>query len=198
MSLKAVDGRLFAMYVERLPTSLKRETIGELGPADARNILCDMASALAYLESQDVVHNDIKPANIAYSTQRGAVLLDFGLAAQSDEPVSSGGTPWYVPPEYLDDDLRGAPGDLWALGLTMLYVLGKTMLPERCVPGWLIRDVRRKRIVRETMLAWVDQVDDIRDGLDRDDLVESLVCNMLQTRERRIRAAEIVAALEGN
>lgn len=39
-------------------------------------IIRNITSALAYLEVQGIVHNDIKPANITYSPQRGAVLID--------------------------------------------------------------------------------------------------------------------------
>lgn len=139
MSLKAFDDRLFAMYVERLPDSLFRGTHCVLDPDDARTVLRGMSSALAYLESQQVVHHDIKPSNIAYSPQRGAVLLDFGLAGQNNETVPTGGTSWYVPPEFRSSQTRGAAGDMWALGVTMLYVLRKTRLPETVGIGWRIR-----------------------------------------------------------
>lgn len=196
MSLQSVDGRLFAMYVERLPASLKRGTVCNLGPEDARTIFSNITSALDYLESQHVIHNDIKPANIAYPTQRGAVLLDFGLAARSDESVSSGGTPWYIPPEYATHNFRRTPGDMWALGATMLYIVRKSKLPERIGPNWYIRDVRPNVTVRETMMSWVKQVAHLRDGLYRDEKVEAPVYRMLsQERERRIRSVEIVAEL---
>ena len=157
-----------------------------------------MSSALTYLEGQQVIHNDIKPGNIAYSPHRGAVLLDFGLANSTADKVSTGGTPWYVPLEFIAKGTRGAPGDVWALGVTMLYVLGKIQLPERS-RGWLIRDVlKQEEEARQIMLAWLSIVTSTRETLNRADLVEGLVYWMLEYNSmKRLRAGQIYDAFEG-
>lgn len=157
-----------------------------------------MSSVLAYLESQQVVHNDIKPANIAYSRQRGAVLLDFELAGQSNDPVTSGGTPWYVPPEYRTHNTRGTAGDIWAFGVTMLYVLRKMSLPEKMCMSWRIRDaVVEQSVAHMRMIASVNQVAQLKNELDRADVVEELVYSMLHEKpDLCIRAAHIVTVFE--
>ena len=66
----------------------------------------------------------------------------FGLAESSANPRPTAGTPWYMPPEALSQKVWGAHEDVWALGVTMLYVLGKIRLPERTGMGWIIRDLR--------------------------------------------------------
>ncbi|RYP41521.1 hypothetical protein DL768_010487 [Monosporascus sp. mg162] len=53
-----------------------------------------MAQAFHDLRKQKILHNDIKPANILYSRERGAVLIDFGLASYDGEIARAGGTPW--------------------------------------------------------------------------------------------------------
>ena len=116
--------------MEYLPRNLCHGRMCDLTSHDARTILGDMASALKYLAQEDVVHSDIKPGNIAYSSQRGPVLLGFGLAVRTSSDIPSGGTPWYIPPEYMYQRKRGTAGDMYALGVTMLYVLKKTPLPE--------------------------------------------------------------------
>lgn len=78
---------------------------------------------MIYPHNKDIIHNDIKPANITYSPLHGPVLIDFGLATSANEIMMTGGTPWYVPPDLIVEQQRGAPGDVWALGITMLYVL---------------------------------------------------------------------------
>lgn len=70
---------------------------------DAFKVLLGMSSALAYLTSKRVVHNDIKPANISYSPERGPVLLDFGLGSELDDKPSSGGSHCYIPHEFIID-----------------------------------------------------------------------------------------------
>ncbi|KAI8278874.1 hypothetical protein K4K60_005891 [Colletotrichum sp. SAR11_57] len=197
ISLRSFDGRLFAMYVERLPGSLSRGESSPLAPHEFRTILRDVASALSYLVSRSFVHNDIKPANIAYSPERGAVLLDFGLATALDAPAMLGGTPWYIPPDLVTRQTRGAPGDVWALGVTMLYVCGRMKLPERAARGWLIRDVTVENSdARLRMMKWLDVIQQAKEKLEPSDVVEGLVDKMLEPEVKsRIDAARLVAAL---
>ncbi|CRK14440.1 hypothetical protein BN1723_010338 [Verticillium longisporum] len=96
--MEHVDARdLSARGVWRCPRS--DNFIGDR--TDATRILRDVASALHYLHSRRLVHNDIKPANILYSPARGAVLCDFGLSTMAGGPATNGGTPFYVPPEFI-------------------------------------------------------------------------------------------------
>ncbi|KAI8308919.1 hypothetical protein K4K59_009626 [Colletotrichum sp. SAR11_240] len=70
---------------------------------EASQILGDMSAAVAYVHSQGIVHNDIKPANILFKPSRGAVLIDFGLSSElKDTAVHVGGSPWYIPPDGPD------------------------------------------------------------------------------------------------
>ncbi|KAK1973598.1 kinase-like domain-containing protein [Colletotrichum cereale] len=89
------------MYVKRLLLLLDCGPNSPFTPRDAHTILVNVSSALAYLVTCDVVHNDIKPANIAYLPARGAVLLDFGLATAANAPTMLGGTLWYVSPNLI-------------------------------------------------------------------------------------------------
>jgi serine/threonine protein kinase len=145
--MEHVDARdLAARNVWRSP----RDDHFQGSRADAARILRDVASALHYLHARRRVHNDIKPANVLYSPERGAVLCDFGLSTPASGPATSGGTPYYVPPEFIGARQRGAPSDVWALGVTMLYVLGRIPFPDARVRQahpkplyWMIADVNR-------------------------------------------------------
>ncbi|KAL8407613.1 hypothetical protein RB594_006439 [Gaeumannomyces avenae] len=127
-----------------------------LEKADAARVLYDISSALGYIHSQGIVHNDIKPGNILYSPpnrhDRGAVLIDFGLASETNgKHLNTGGTPWYVPPEFMATEeeeegkaqTRGRPGDVFALGVVMLFLRRKLPFPELCKdhPQWQIAKV---------------------------------------------------------
>ena len=200
MSLKAFDSRMFAVYVERLPHSLDHGIDSPFTKSDAASILHDTSSALAYLEAEGVVHNDIKPANIAYSPARGAVIFDFGLGTSINRTSHAGGTPWYVPPDVIHSGMRGPPGDVWALGVTMLYVLGKTRLPEKIAKRWVIKDVGDEDSdARRLMDKWLGLVESSRKKLDHFNPVESLVHQMLELGHReRIQAAQILTSLKGS
>ncbi|KAL2015371.1 hypothetical protein VTK56DRAFT_5747 [Thermocarpiscus australiensis] len=173
--------------------------------SDAWRILRDIASGLHYIHSKGVVHNDIKPGNILYSRERGAVLCDLGLSTKARDPVTAGGTPWYVPPEFIGMKQRGAPSDVWALGVTMLYVLGKISWPDvrghKAHPRhlfWQIakvnsRDRGPQAAAVSSMRQWLNEVNSVRSGLDTRDKLERLVHGMLAPNPKeRVTTKEIV------
>ncbi|KAI3531311.1 serine/threonine protein kinase-20 [Colletotrichum abscissum] len=198
VSLLAFDGRLGLMILPHLPSSLNRCAPSSFTPSDVHAIVRQSSSALRYLHDKKVRHNDIKPANITYSPSHGVTLIDFGLATNADEQMMTGGTPWYVPPDLITERHRDALGDVWALGVTMLFVLGRLPLPEKMTKGWLIRAVvEQSSDARGQMIAWLKIVDETRKTLDRDDLIEGLVSRMLQPeRSLRIRSQQIVDAFQ--
>lgn len=184
--------------MELLPPSLKRGFHSPFGPGEAREILRNLSSALAYLAEKNIAHDDIKPAKIAYSRQRGGVLFDFGIAMSTSSGLQFSGTPWYVPPDIYRTRRRGAAGDVWALGVTVLYVLGKVTYPEDTVSGWKISDVLNPQgPAHKRMVAWVDIIA-ANKKLDRSNAVESLVYRMLDLNgTSRINGAQIVVAFRG-
>ncbi|OTA05107.1 hypothetical protein A9Z42_0057060 [Trichoderma parareesei] len=196
VALKAFDARMFALYLEVLPRSLYRGNMSTFTLSDVATILYDIASALVYLYDKSIIHNDIKPGNIAFSPQRGAVLFDFGMAT-NDEDQATGGTMWYLPPDIIHRKRRGFPGDVWALGITASYLLGKMQIPERCGIRWDMADSGKKKGSDQAMMAWFNLVKEKREELDRDNKLESIVYDMLHWKaESRITAEGITAALD--
>jgi serine/threonine protein kinase len=153
-----------------------------------------MASALAFVHDNNIVHNDIKPGNILYSPSRGAVLIDFGLSFWNGHPSPGGGSPWYLPPEFMVDwTLRGPPSDIWALGIVLLWVLGRIPLPER-TPHWLISNIHLSPHMEDvnTMTQWLRVVQDICSKLNQDDPLDCIVRDLLELRMlKRIDAATL-------
>lgn len=202
VSLLASDARMLVMYLEPLPSSLFRGLKATYEISDIHKILYDISSALSYLAAQPIIHNDIKPFNITYSPSRGAVLIDFGMATHH-ENQRTGGSPWYLPPEFRRLDKRGPPGDVWSLGITMLYVLGNIELPERIVKGWPIHGLSQPGDSRQQMKGWLDFIARSRaelhqvDGGGTREKIEYIVFNMLEEQaELRIKAESITAALD--
>lgn len=209
------DARFLSLYMEHVDARDLAARGTWRGPGDifagdrtdALRILRDIASALHYIHSRGLVHNDIKPGNVLYSRERGAVLCDLGLSTYAKNPASSGGTPWYVPPEFVAVKQRGAPSDVWALGVTMLYVLGKTTFPDarghKAHPRhlhWLISKVHQHHRDRNghtdavaSMRAWLGEVNGMRAALNMQDKLERLIHEMLAPNPNlRITTKEIV------
>lgn len=82
----------------------EEETLrGNLSAQNSLRILFDITSALDYLHHERrVLHNDIKPANIIFNEERGACLVDLGMASKVGENAI-GGTSVYLAPEIQMD-----------------------------------------------------------------------------------------------
>ena len=91
-------------------------------------IIEQVCAALGYAHQNDVVHRDVKPANVIVRPDGVAKLLDFGIARQENRNIDRGltepggviGTVPYMAPERL----RGAPldgrSDIFATGVLQI------------------------------------------------------------------------------
>lgn len=121
-----VEGLLYCVMPfvegESLRERLNRER--QLPCSDALRICREIADALFFAHARDIIHRDVKPANILLEAGH-AVLADFGLAkaltAAGDQGLTRAGfavgTPAYTSPEQ-------AAGEAVVDGRTDLYSLG--------------------------------------------------------------------------
>ncbi len=88
--------------------------------------LADIAGALSYAHEHQVIHRDVKPANIMIAND-AAYLADFGLARlmESTTITASGvllGTLLYMAPEQVRRERADEASDVYAMGV-ILYEL---------------------------------------------------------------------------
>jgi DNA-binding beta-propeller fold protein YncE len=99
------------------------EDQGPLPPAEAVELLGQVAGALDAAHAAGIVHRDVKPHNIMLEGER-AYLTDFGLAkALGDSGVLSGtsivGTVEYMSPEQWRGEQVGPAADIYSLGCVL-------------------------------------------------------------------------------
>jgi serine/threonine-protein kinase len=84
--------------------------------------------AVHYAHTRDVLHCDLKPANIMLGAFGEVYVLDWGLAARATRDSarfekSVAGTLGYMPPEQLRGVPPDARADVYALGATLYEIL---------------------------------------------------------------------------
>lgn len=117
LAMELVEGRSLAEILRQRGT-LDRE--------DARRMIRELATGLADVHAADVVHCDVKPANVLLTDEGRWKLVDFGIsrATSGDDDQILAGTPAYMSPEQCQ--LRGsvdARADLYALSLVIYRAL---------------------------------------------------------------------------
>lgn len=116
------------LVMEYVPARSLAEIIAEHGKLTvprAIHYVRQIADALDAVHRAEVVHGDVKPANILIPDNGIAKLSDFGVSRQvwnaetlhTTGPVL--GTPAYLAPELLDGKRPSPASDLFALGATL-------------------------------------------------------------------------------
>ncbi|KAH7821561.1 Aurora kinase [Monocercomonoides exilis] len=91
----------------------------------AAKYLYQIASALNYLHSKNMMHRDLKPENILIGKNGELKLTDFGCAANEMDKgrMTVIGTPDYIPPEMLLKQPYTHKCDCWSLGVLICEML---------------------------------------------------------------------------
>jgi len=129
---ETADLLFFVMkFVEGRPLDGVIKDLGPLPIRMAQTILTQVASALHTAHRRQVIHRDIKAANIMLDEEGYAVVTDFGIAkvntqANLTQTGAAVGTPYYMSPEQFVGKGVGPASDQYALG-----VVGYEMLAGR-------------------------------------------------------------------
>ncbi len=123
---------------------------------EALEVIAQVADALDYAHSRNVVHRDIKPGNIIYNRDTGVVkVTDFGIARLTDESKTKSGSilgsPAYMSPEQVAGKKVDGRSDLFSLGSTLYQLLtGELPFTGDSVTNVLYRilNERPKAVVR--------------------------------------------------
>lgn len=146
MTMELVDGVDFVSFVGREHQALAasgetltgratsgivpRERAPSLSPvidhARLRSALAQLLRGLVALHGAGKVHRDIKPSNVLVTPAGRVVLLDFGIAADLDEPSrtrGAAGTRAFMAPEQAAGEALTPKADAYSVGVLSFLAL---------------------------------------------------------------------------
>ncbi|SFH57779.1 protein kinase domain-containing protein [Planctomicrobium piriforme] len=115
-----------AMELISGPTLEERLKAGPIGFSEIVDIAIQTSRALRAAAQYQIVHGDIKPANLLLGRDGIVKLSDFGLARPVDllltDPVGISGTPNYLSPEACCGEATDHRSDMYALGVVLFQM----------------------------------------------------------------------------
>jgi len=121
----------YYIAMELLKGQTLREVIEKEGPLPEErtlDIAIDIVKGLRAAYRSEMIHGDIKPANIFLTNEGIAKILDFGLAKLANVEVNTSedgvwGSPYYISPERVGQKAEDFRSDVYSLGATLFHVL---------------------------------------------------------------------------
>lgn len=120
------DGRpFFAMRFSPDGSVADESGRSEISPSRAIEVGVGVASALSAAHAREVLHRDVKPANVLLSATGAPLLADFGvaIARARAEQATGAFTNGYAAPEVLAEESYSPASDQYALGISLYELL---------------------------------------------------------------------------
>jgi serine/threonine protein kinase len=131
------DGGTPFIVMERLPGNTLADLIarGPLPQPIVRTVLSEVLAALAAAHRAGILHRDIKPGNILFTSHGMAKVADFGIAKTTEASHTVAGqivgTVAYLSPERLTGNPATPADDLYAVGAVGYEaVTGRRAFPQ--------------------------------------------------------------------
>jgi serine/threonine protein kinase len=118
-------------YVDGQPLSALLAAGRPLETDRVVDLIAQTAEALQAAHDKQIVHRDVKPANLLITPDARVKVTDFGIAkAATDTPITQTGTiigtAHYLPPEQAEGKPATPKSDIYALGVVLYECLSGT------------------------------------------------------------------------
>ena len=120
----------YYIVMELLKGRTLREIVEKDGPMNeekALDMTVEVIEGLRAAYRNQMIHGDIKPANIFITEDVGAKVLDFGLSKLANVDVAPDqgiwGSPYYISPERVGQKAEDFRSDVYSLGATLFQML---------------------------------------------------------------------------
>jgi NIMA (never in mitosis gene a)-related kinase len=117
--LEYADGKDLQKYLE---------THTDISESQVLQIFTQIILGLEYIHSHNILHRDIKTANVFLFRQGLVKLGDFGIAREisgDDLAKTLIGTPYFMSPELLKGQRYSFPSDVWAAGCVLYELMNR-------------------------------------------------------------------------
>ncbi|XP_050994419.1 protein kinase C, eta, b [Labeo rohita] len=164
----------------------------------ARFYAAEVVSALMFLHSKGIIYRDLKLDNILLDRDGHCKLADFGMCKEDirDGRLTSTfcGTPDYIAPEIILEELYGVSVDWWALGVLLYEMLSGHAPFEAETEDELFECILKDEIIYSSWLS--NEAEDILKGLLTRDPACRLGCIDRDGGEEAITANPFFAGLD--
>lgn len=172
------EGGSLYMAMELLHGPDLRDAIDQdlLGPLEQKlDVMDRVLDALEYAHSQQVVHRDVKPANIHLGSGRNVKIMDFGLARMNTSEMTQEGivlgTPNYMSPEQALGDKVDGRSDIFSTGAVLYELLtGHKPFEADSTPSVLFQVVHKEPPAVERWVPGIPEpiIDVVKQALTKD------------------------------
>ncbi|CAI6265008.1 unnamed protein product [Periconia digitata] len=118
---------IFLEYVPGGSVATMLVNYGPLGESLIQNFVRQILQGLSYLHSRDIIHRDIKGANILVDNKGSVKISDFGISKRvetstlvngkkDNQRVSLQGSVFWMAPEVVRQTAYTRKADIWSLG----------------------------------------------------------------------------------
>lgn len=105
--------------------------IGKASESQVWDFIRQVAAGLAYMHRRDIIHKDIKPANILINAENQYMISDFGISTRlrntmrhSEKGNTGSGTIAYMPYEALKKNpIESFARDIWSFGASVYEIM---------------------------------------------------------------------------
>lgn len=143
-AMKFIEGESLESLIDRLAAG-DPTAHAEYPVARRLDIFAGIVHALGYAHARDVLHHDIKPANVMLGRHGEVHLVDWGIARSGGDGPNRGveGTPLYMSPEQANGEETDPRTDLYSAFVVLFELL--------TLRSYLQRDNSELAIMREVL-----------------------------------------------
>ncbi|KAK0483660.1 ste11-like protein [Armillaria novae-zelandiae] len=124
---------IFLEYVPGGSVTALLRSYGAFEEPLVKNFVRQILQGLSYLHERDIIHRDIKGANILVDNKGGVKISDFGISKKVDVQVLAGnnrvhrpslqGSVFWMAPEVVKQSGHTQKADIWSVGCLVVEML---------------------------------------------------------------------------